>query len=66
MKIKLKELLQSKNKSQYWLSKQTDITPQNIGRLANNKTTSISFDNLEKICKALECTPNDIFEIEID
>lgn len=64
MKIKLKELLESKNKSQYWLSKQTDITPQNIGRLANNKTSSITFDNLEKICNALECTPNDIFEIE--
>lgn len=66
MKIKLKELLEKQNRSQYWLSKQTDITPKNIGRLANGKTTSITFENLQKICKALDCTPNDIFEIEKD
>lgn len=28
------------------------------------ETTKISFDTLEKICKVLECTPNDILVME--
>lgn len=64
MKIKLKEVLENQNKSQYWLSKQTNITAKNIGRLANGKTTSVTFDNLEKICKALNCKIEDILEVE--
>lgn len=64
MKIKLKEVLKNQDKTQYWLAKQTGITQKQLGRLANEKTTSISFDNLEKICKALNCKIEDILEIE--
>lgn len=64
MRIKLKEVLEKQNKSQYWLSKQTNITAKQLGKIANNKTTSISFDNLEKICKALNCKIEDILELE--
>lgn len=66
MYIQLNELLMSKGKSKYWLSKQTGITPQNIGRLASNQTTSIKFDSLEKICMALKCSPNELFGWEQD
>lgn len=64
MKIKLKEVLENQNKTQYWLSKQTNITQKQLGRLANGKTTSITFENLEKICKALNCKIEDILEID--
>ncbi len=64
MKIKLKEVLEKQHKSQYWLSKQTNITAKQIGLIANEKTSSISFENLEKICKALNCKIEDILEIE--
>lgn len=60
MKFNLEEALKSKNKTKYWLSKETGITYANITRYAKNKTASINFDNLSKICKALNCTPNDI------
>lgn len=64
MKIKLNELLDKKDKTRYWLSKETGITHQNLTKLGRGDTKLISLDNLEKICIALECTPNDILEIE--
>lgn len=63
MKLKLKELLESKEKSVYWLKHETNISHATIYKMVNNETKMISFENLEKICKALGCTPNDIFEL---
>ena len=64
MKVKLDEVLKSKGRTKYWLSKQTGITQQNIGKLCNNKTTSVKFENIDAICTALECEIGDIFESE--
>ena len=58
--LKLKEL----DKSRYWLSKETNITYPNIIKICNNQTESIKFSSLESICKALNCTLNDLFIIE--
>lgn len=63
MKLMLKELLESKGKSVYWLKHETNISHATIYKMVNNETTMISFENLEKICKVLNCTPNDIFEL---
>ena len=64
MKFKLNSLLKTKNKSVYWLKDKTGISHATIYNMANNKTKMISFENLEKLCIALECTPNDLFELE--
>lgn len=61
--IKLKELLKTKNKSRYWLQKETGISFQTIANLVNNTTSAIHFDTLAKICNILDCTPNDIIKI---
>ncbi|MGF7185796.1 putative transcriptional regulator [Desulfitispora alkaliphila] len=64
IEIKLKKLLEQKNKSQYWLSKQTGISTNAIGKLFRNETTSITFENLEKVYNALGCKSFDeLFEI---
>lgn len=63
MRLKLKELLESKGKSVYWLKHETNISHATIYKMVNNETTMISFENLEKICKALNCAPSDIFEL---
>ncbi len=63
MKLKLKELLEQQNKSVYWLKHETNISHATIYKMVNNETTMISFDNIEKICMALNCTPNDVFEL---
>lgn len=60
LSLRVNEILQENNKTPYWLSKQTGISPNNIGKICNGETTNIRFDTMEKICKALDCTPNDI------
>lgn len=64
MKIKLQEILDSKNISVYSLSKQIGVTQNNLGKLIKGETTSIKYDILEKLCNILDITPNDIFEVE--
>lgn len=61
MEILVDVLLAQQGKTRYWLSQQTGITYTNICNLCNNKTSSIKFDMLVSICRALNCTPNDIF-----
>jgi putative transcriptional regulator len=64
LNIKLKDILDSQNKSIYALSKATGISQNNLSKLVNGETISIRYDSLEKICKVLKITPNDIFEID--
>ena len=64
IRITLDEILAIKGKTKYWLAKETDINYQTLLLLQQNKTTSIRFETLEKICIALDCTPNDIIKID--
>lgn len=64
IKITIKNKLKEMDKSIYWLHKESGITYANLSNITNGKTTSIKWDILEKICEALECTPNDIIDIE--
>ena len=58
--FKIDEILSQKSKSRYWLSKQTGISENALGKLCRNETSRIEIGTIEKICKILECTPNDI------
>lgn len=62
MKLKIKELVDSKfpNKNQF--AKAIGVGFPAACRLYNGETTKINFDTLENICRVLECTPCDIFE----
>lgn len=62
MTIKLREALDQRNKSIYWLNKQTGIASSTLSRICNNKTSSIEFSVLDKICDALDCEVSDILE----
>lgn len=64
IKIKIADILQSKNKTAFWLSKETKISYDNLKKLIDNKTVSIRFANLETICNVLEVDIKDILEIE--
>lgn len=64
MKVILKETLEKKNITQYQLSKMTGITAGNLNNLCNNKTSSIQFAVLDKICSALDCEVSDVLQIE--
>ena len=62
MKLNVKQLLDKQGKTPYWLAKETGISNNNIANICNGDTNSIRFDTIEKICKALNCIPNDILE----
>ena len=64
MQIKLREVLDKKRKSIYQLNKETGIASSTLSRICNNKTTSIEFSVLDKICEALDCDVSDILEHE--
>lgn len=32
--------------------------------MMNNETTGIKFETIEKLCKLLECTPNELFKFK--
>ena len=64
MKVKINDVLAEQGKSKYWLSRQTGITPATLTNISTGKTTRVSFDLLDKICFALNCTPSDILEPE--
>lgn len=64
MQIKLREALEKKHKSIYQLNKETGIASSTLSRICNNKTSSIDFSVLDKICEALDCDVSDILEHE--
>lgn len=62
--VRIKELLEEKGRTKYWLNKQTDIDYKNLSKLMENSTSSIHFETMEKLCAVLDCTPNELFEIK--
>ncbi len=66
VRMRVKELLAERGHSKYWLFKRMGLSYQNISKIMDGETEGIRFINLEKLCKLLECTPNDLFEIEYD
>ena len=65
IKINVKEILEEKNKSIYWLSEKTNLTYPTLYRIAKNQTEGIQFHTLEEIMKALDITDfNDILELK--
>lgn len=62
LKLNLKQIADNKfpNKNQF--AKATGIQYPAVCKLYDGSTKQINFDTLEKICIALDCTPNDLFE----
>ncbi len=63
LKNNLSAIMGAKRIKIYELEKISGISRSTITRLYYDKTNTISFNTLENICKALNCTPNDLFEI---
>ena len=63
--LNVKELLEKKGKTKYWLYKQLGMSYQNFNKMINNQTKSIRYENIETMCLLFDCTPNDLFKIEL-
>jgi putative transcriptional regulator len=60
IEIRVDSLLETQEKSFYWLAKETGISHTTLWRLKKGKALGINFDTLESICLALKCQPGDV------
>ena len=62
LRLRILEILNEQNHTKYWLYKQMDLSYQNFNRMITNLTSSIRFDNLEKLSQILNCSISELFE----
>lgn len=62
VRLRVLEILKEQQHTKYWLYKQMDMSYQNLSRLLNNETSSIRFENLDKLSTILNCSIGDLFE----
>lgn len=62
VKLNVLELLKKQRKTKYWLFNQLDMSYTNFNNIVENKTQSIKYENIDKLCKILNCKPNDLFK----
>ena len=63
IEVRIDELLEKRERTFYWLSKQTGVSHTTLWRLKKGKALGINFVTLEKICEALDCEPGDVLKI---
>lgn len=60
IKLNALELLEQRSKTKYWLYKQLGMSYQNFNKMVNNETKSIQYDMIDKMCRILDCTPDEL------
>ena len=63
IRLRVLDILEERNLSKYWLYTRLGLSYQNFNKMVNNETQSIRYENIEKLCIILECSPNELFEI---
>ncbi len=63
LKNNLSTIMGAKRIKIYELAQISNISRSTITRLYYDKTNTVSFKTLESLCKALDCTLDDLFEI---
>jgi putative transcriptional regulator len=66
LELRIEQLLEEREKTFYWLAKQTGIGYTSLWRLRHGEAKGISYDFLERICRALECEPGDLLVLVND
>ena len=67
LRLRIMDLLEERGKTRYWLYKQMGgMSYQNLLKMVNNQTKGIRFETIEVLCQVLECTPNDLFTMDLD
>lgn len=62
IQLRVKEILEEKGKSNYWLSQKLGMCYRNYHNLVTNQTTAIRFETMEKLCEILEVPVNELFD----
>jgi putative transcriptional regulator len=64
IEIAIDGLLSERDKSFYWLAKETGVSYSTLWRLKSGKALGINFATLIKICEALGCDPGDLLVLK--
>ena len=62
IRLRIKEILEERGKSNYWLSQQLGMCYRNYHNIVTNKTSAIRFDTMERLCEILEIPVAELFE----
>ncbi|HEX8180574.1 MAG TPA: helix-turn-helix transcriptional regulator [Pyrinomonadaceae bacterium] len=61
IEVRLKQVLEARGRSRYWLEKETGIHFNTLARIEQAEHTNrIELRVLNEICRALECQPGDL------
>ncbi len=60
IEIRLKQLLEKRGRTLYWLAKATGCHYPSLWRLAESQVSRVTIDALDRICEALQCQPGDL------
>ncbi|MCI8621177.1 MAG: helix-turn-helix transcriptional regulator [Clostridia bacterium] len=65
IELNVLEILKKKEKSKYWLFNELNnfspISYTNFNNIVTNKTKSIKYENIDRLCKILDCDINSLF-----
>ena len=53
IRVEIDGLLKQRNRSFYWLAKETSVSHTTLWRLKKDKAQGITFNTLERICETL-------------
>jgi putative transcriptional regulator len=62
IRVQIEKLLRERERSFYWLAKETGVSHTTLWRLKKDKAQGITFNTLQSICKALKCQPGDVLK----
>lgn len=62
VKLRIEEILKEQGKSKYWLNQHLQMCYRNFNNLVTNNTSSVRFDTLDKLSKALGVPVQELFE----
>jgi len=62
VKVLLKRVRESKGLSQNELARITKMSPQNIQKIEQGLSKSITYETLDRLCSALGCQPGQLLE----
>lgn len=62
IRLRVKEILEEQGHSKYWLNQRLGMCYRNFSNLIENKTTSVRFDTLQKLCTILHVSVSELLE----
>lgn len=62
-RIRTFELRSMRHMTQSTLAEQAQLSKTTISNLESGSQTKIALDTIGKLCRALDCTPSDLFEL---